>query len=322
MWFVAIRHAAYHRNVPAEPLIHPRSSWWVRALASLPIPVLHALATLLAWLAMHVFPYQPQRIRDSLRIAFPQLDAAALERLRAAHYRSFADVLVEIVKSAVIAGEDLDARMRFVNLDALRGPVRAGTPVLIVAAHQCNWEWILLGLSRQLGVPLDAAYKPLVNGWADRAMLALRSRFGARMVASGVLMRDMIARRRVPRVVALVADQEPVSSERRHWTRFLNRDTAFFMGPDVLVTSFGYPAFFVAIRRTSRGAYEVCFESLWQPGEALQPGEFTERYARRVEQQIRESPADWPWSYKRWRLSPDAAPACPRDDDSAESAAP
>jgi KDO2-lipid IV(A) lauroyltransferase len=294
----------------------------VRALASLPISALHALSALLAWLAMRVFHYEAYRIRDSLRIAFPQLDMAGIEQLRAAHYRSFADVLVEIIKAAGMPGEDLDARMHFPNLDVLRAPVKAGTPVLIVAAHQCNWEWILLALSRQLGVPLDAAYKPLVNDWADREMLALRSRFGARMVASGALMRDMIARRRVPRVVALVADQEPVSSERRHWTRFLNRDTAFFMGPDVLVTSFAYPAFFVAIRRTKRGAYEVCFEPLWQPGEALQPGEFTERYARRVEQQIRESPADWPWSYKRWRLRPERRPSCPGDDDSAESAAP
>jgi len=269
----------------------------------------HAFASLLAWLAIRVFRYQEDRIRDSLRIAFPQLDSAALERLRAAHYRSFADVLVEIIKAAGMAGEALDARMHFPNIDVLRAPVKAGTPVLIVAAHQCNWEWILLGLSRQLGVPLDAAYKPLVNAWADREMLALRSRFGARMVASGALMRDMIARRRVPRVVALVADQEPVWSERRHWTRFLNRDTAFFMGPDVLVSSFRYPAFFVAIRRTGRGAYEVCFEPLSEPRETLQPGEFTERYARRVERQIRESPADWPWSYKRWRLSRERASA-------------
>jgi KDO2-lipid IV(A) lauroyltransferase len=31
-------------------------------------------------------------------------------------------------------------------------------------------------------------------------------------------------------------------------------------------------------------------------------GELTERYAQRVEAQIRESPPDWPWSHKRWRL--------------------
>jgi KDO2-lipid IV(A) lauroyltransferase len=38
-------------------------------------------------------------------------------------------------------------------------------------------------------------------------------------------------------------------------------------------------------------------------GESLETGELTERFARRVERQIKESPADWPWSHRRWRLT-------------------
>ena len=134
-------------------------------------------------------------------------------------------------------------------------------------------------------------------------MRALRSRFGARMVAADDMMRDLVARRRQPRVIALVADQEPVASDRRHWTRFLNRDTAFFMGPEVIGRRLRHPVFFVAIRRTGRGFYEVRFEPLWLPGDESQPG-ITERFAQRVERQIHEAPADWPWSHKRWRLTP------------------
>ena len=37
-------------------------------------------------------------------------------------------------------------------------------------------------------------------------------------------------------------------------------------------------------------------------GEQLPSGEFTTRYARMVEEQIRAAPADWPWSHKRWKL--------------------
>ena len=61
----------------------------------------------------------------------------------------------------------------------MRAALASGTPVLLVAAHQCNWEWMLLALSLELGYPLDAAYKPLVDGWAQREMLKARSRFGA-----------------------------------------------------------------------------------------------------------------------------------------------
>jgi KDO2-lipid IV(A) lauroyltransferase len=74
------------------------------------------------------------------------------------------------------------------------------------------------------------------------------------------------------------------------------------MGPEVIAQTLGYPVFFVAVRRTGRGRYETRFELLWAPGDSDAPG-ITERFARRVERQIHEAPADWPWSHKRWRLS-------------------
>jgi KDO2-lipid IV(A) lauroyltransferase len=279
-----------------------RPSWWVRALASLPLPVLHALGRSFAFLATHVVPYRPKVVRENLSRAFPGLDEAGLKALARDYYRGYGDVMVEIVKSAAIGRDELRDRMVIKDMELLRAPLAAGTPVVLAAAHQCNWEWILLALSADLGHPVDAAYKTLTDPWADREMRALRSRFGARMVESGRVMRDLIARRRQPRVIALVADQEPVASERRHWTTFLNRDTAFFMGPEVIAQTLGYPVFFVAIRRIGRGRYEARFEPLWAPGDTDAPG-ITERFARRVERQIHDAPADWPWSHKRWRLS-------------------
>jgi KDO2-lipid IV(A) lauroyltransferase len=109
-------------------------------------------------------------------------------------------------------------------------------------------------------------------------------------------------RRRIVRVIAVVADQEPRSSEKRHWTRFLNRDTAFYMGPEEIARTTGYAALFVAMRRLSRGHYEVTFTPLAGAAERLKTGEFTERYARLSETQIRAAPPDWLWSHKRWKL--------------------
>jgi KDO2-lipid IV(A) lauroyltransferase len=157
---------------------------------------------------------------------------------------------------------------------------------------------MLLALSVELGYPLDAAYKPLVNPWAEREMKVLRSRFGSRLVPAKELLADILKRRDVVRAVAMVADQEPTTSEHKYWTRFLNRDTAFYMGPEEISRVTRFPAFFIAMRRTARGYYEMEFQPLLPaPGSTL-----TERYARLVEEQIRAAPADWPWSHKRWKL--------------------
>jgi KDO2-lipid IV(A) lauroyltransferase len=161
---------------------------------------------------------------------------------------------------------------------------------------------MLLGLSLELGYPLEAAYKPLVDGWAQREMLKARSRFGARLVPAQELLPHILRGGRTPRAIAMVADQEPRTSERRHWTRFMNRDTAFFMGAEEITRVTKFPAFFVGLRRTRRGHYAVSVTPLAQAGEKLASGALTERYARLVEAQILASPADWPWSHKRWKL--------------------
>lgn len=278
-----------------------RPAWWVRLAAALPWWLLRALADFLAWLAWRI-GYQADVARESLATAFPELDRQQLSAIMRRYYRGFGDVLVEIVKAARLPAEEIRRRVALHGLAPVRERLAAGTPVLLVAAHQCNWEWMLLALSLELGYPLDAAYKPLVDPWAQREMLKLRTRFGSRLVPAQQLLGDIIKRGRAPRAIAMVADQEPRTSEHKHWTRFLNRDTAFYVGAEEIARVTKFPVFFVAMRRTRRGCYEVSIEPLAEAAEALAPGELTERYARRVEEQIRSAPADWPWSHKRWKL--------------------
>lgn len=279
-----------------------RSAWWVRLAAALPWRLLYGLADFLAWLAWRVIPYHADVVRENLTIAFPELDTRQLRELMRGYYRGFGEVLVEVVKAASLRPEEIRRRVAIEGLASVRERIAGGTPVLLVAAHQCNWEWMLLALSLELGAPLDAAYKPLVDPWAEREMLKLRTRFGSRLVPAQQLLGDILKRGRTPRAIAMVADQEPRTSEHMYWTRFLNRDTAFYVGAEEIARVTKFPVFFVAMRRRKRGYYELAVEPLAQGGEALAPGALTERYARRVEEQLRAAPCDWPWSHKRWKL--------------------
>ena len=279
-----------------------RPAWWVRLLARIPFSLLYGFAGLLGWLSVRVYPYRVHVVRENLTKAFPDYDEAQLRTVIAAYYLSFAQMLVEIIKGAGMAAAEIRRRVRPVNLELARAHLDQGQSVLLVAAHQCNWEWMLLALSLELGYPVDAAYKPLIDSWAEREMKKLRTRFGGRLVPAQELLADIIKRRGIVRAVAMVADQEPTTSEHKHWTRFLNRETAFYMGPEEIARVTRFPTFFIGLKRTGRGHYEMRFTPLWTKGEALVPGALTERYARLVEAQIRDAPADWPWSHKRWKL--------------------
>jgi Kdo2-lipid IVA lauroyltransferase/acyltransferase len=280
----------------------PRNGFWTRLLALLPWFVLYRFASLLGLLAWKVFPYRQHVVRENLTTAFPDLDEAGLQDLMRRYYSGFAQVLVEIVKSSRLTPDQLREHISFAGLELLRAQLEKGTPVLLAGAHQANWEWVLMGLSIELGYPVDAAYKPLVNTWGDREMLALRSRFGARMIPAQNVLTDILKRGKLPRAIAMLADQEPKNAERMHWTRFLNRDSAFYVGPEEIARATKFPVFFLGMRRKSRGQYEIEIKPLAEAKERPEPGVLTERYARMVEAQIHASPADWPWSHKRWRL--------------------
>jgi Kdo2-lipid IVA lauroyltransferase/acyltransferase len=279
-----------------------RSSLWIRVFSRIPLFLWYPFASFLAFCAWRVFPYRRHVVDANLNASFPEWDEATRERVIRDYYRGFADMLVEVMHSLRLTPAELQRRVTLVNPDLVRDQVALGKPVLLVAAHQCNWEWMLLGLSTQLGIPVDAAYKPLIDSWAEVEMRKLRGRFGARLIPAQDLLGDIIKQRNAPRAIAMVADQEPVSSERKQWLRFLNRDTAFFLGPEEIARTTRYAAFFLRLRRKARGRYEVEFVKIAEAGEQLPAGEFTARYARLVEEQIRAAPADWPWSHKRWKL--------------------
>ncbi len=283
-----------------------KNSWWIRVFSRVPLALWYPFARFLAWISWRVVPYRRHVVVANLTASFPEWTSAERERVIRDYYRGFGDMLVEVMRSLRLTRADLEQRVVLRNPELVRAEVApqtgTGRPVLLLAAHQANWEWMLLGLSTQLGVPVDAAYKPLVDSWAETEMRKLRGRFGARLIPAPELLGDIIRQRNAPRAIAVVADQEPVNSERKQWLRFLNRDTAFFLGPEEIARATKYAAFFLRVRRTARGHYEVEFVPLAAAGEQLQAGEFTARYARLVEEQIREAPADWPWSHKRWKL--------------------
>ena len=267
----------------------------------IPLALWYPFARFLAFLAWRVIPYRRHVVEGNLTKSFPEWDAATREQVIRDYYRGFADVLVEVVHSLRLSPEELARRVTLKNAEAVREETARGKPVLVLAAHQCNWEWLLLGLS-QLGVPVDAAYKPLMDSWAEGEMRKLRSVFGARMIPAQDLLGDIIRQRGTPRTIAILADQEPKTGERKQWVKFLNRDSAFYVGPEEIARTTRCAAFFANLKRTARGHYEVEFTRIAAVGEQLPSGEFTARYARLVEDQIRAAPADWPWSHKRWKL--------------------
>jgi KDO2-lipid IV(A) lauroyltransferase len=106
------------------------------------------------------------------------------------------------------------------------------------------------------------------------------------------------------RVYALIADQTPRPEDPKLWTRFLQQDTAFFVGAGKIAKFLDAQVVYVDMQRVCRGHYTVRFNVLVEPPYA--EGEdalVVQRYASELEQAVRASPADWLWLQKKWKYA-------------------
>jgi Kdo2-lipid IVA lauroyltransferase/acyltransferase len=274
----------------------------IKFLSRLPMWALYAFSTFLYFLAYYVVRHRHQVISDQIAKVFPAMSVAERAAIHQRFLKNFCDVLVEVLKSLSMSASDMTAHVRILNMTLARHYLDAGKSVMLVTSHLCNWEWLLHGVVLQLGYPLDAAYKPLHDPWAERLMLGVRSRFGAHLIPAKELLADFLRRRDVIRALAMNADQAPVSTDKRYWTQFLGQDTAFYIGAEQIARATRLPIVYLVMRRVGRGYYEVEMQQLWDGREILEANAITERYARACEIDVLKSPADWLWSYRRWRL--------------------
>jgi KDO2-lipid IV(A) lauroyltransferase len=274
----------------------------LKLLSRLPWAFWYAFSSFAYFLAYYVVRHRHKIISDQIATVFPDSSAAERTRMHKRFLQNFCDVFIEVMKSWSMSETEMAARVRLLNVEVARQHLDQGHTMMFVTSHLCNWEWLLQGVALQLGYPVDAAYKPLHDQWAERLMLRVRARFGARMVPAKQLLGDFLKRRGVVRAVAMNADQAPVSTDKRYWTVYLGRDTAFYVGAEQIARGMRLPVIYACMRRVRRGHYEVEFRQLWDGKEPLEPNQITERYARACEADVYRAPADWLWSYRRWRL--------------------
>lgn len=275
--------------------------FFLKLLSRLPLGVLYALTDGLYVLVYHIWRFRRELSLSNLRNSLPDKSAVELELIARQAYRNACNMIAEILKGAVIGEQELRRRVRILNVDALARFTQAGQSVIMLASHHCNWEWLLLAGCLEPGIRVDAVYKPLRVAAIDRFILEMRSRFGGNPIPVSDFLTAVRRRRGAARVLALVADQTPPWNDEKHWTRFLNQDTAFFVGADRIARIMRAPVFFVGIRRVRRGYYEARLQLLAEAPYSGTSESIIERYARAAEAHITEHPADWLWMYRKWK---------------------
>jgi len=270
-------------------------------LAKLPLPILYAIAYPIYLLGYYLVEKRRNVIFSNMQNAFPDKSEAELRRLAKLSFKRLVYVMVEAVKCGELSPQQIRARVHIKNPELIQQFADNKQSVLMLAAHHCNWEWMLAACSLQLPFPIDVVYKPLHDLAVDEHMKKSRSRFNARPIANKNALMDIMQRRKEVRGFAMVADQSPMRKEEKYWTHFLNQDSSFAVGAQKIAQLTKYPTIFVGMRRLGLGQYEIYFEELGQAPYKKEGYELTEKYAQALERMILQQPEDWMWSNRKWK---------------------
>lgn len=271
-----------------------------RAFSSLPLPVLYRFSGVIYLLVYRVLRIRRDVVESNLARAFPEKTDKEVLELGRRVYRNHADVLMEVLRSLTMSEAGFRQRVQFTGAEVLEADLRQGRPVLLTLAHHCNLEWMLMTACLRFDYPVEVVYRPLSSPSMEKITTQAYTRFGGRLIDDRSVIKSIMARRKQPRIVAMVSDQAPNLKDDVYWTDFLNQETGFFLAPQIIARFTKYPVYFAAMERRGRGAYTVALTKIGEPPykghDKVMPA-----YIEAVEAQIRAAPEDWLWMHRRWK---------------------
>lgn len=281
-----------------------RALLWVGA--RLPVPVAHALADAVAFIAHTVVRYRRRIVRRNISDCFPDMTPGQLRHTERQFYRFLADYFFETIALPTLTPRQIAERIEFTNCELLEELFSQGRDVVLYTSHYGNWEYVTaLALAvRNTGhVIYSHVYRHLKNRFFNNYFLAIRSRFNRSVEMKSVL-RTLVRWRNDGRrfIMGFLSDQKPGWHTRPVTVEFMGRPTPFIEGTEELARRLGCAVVYADMYRTARGHYRVEFRLMNSDPEACGPGTLTAQYAALLTRTIRRNPPFYLWSHNRWRL--------------------
>lgn len=278
----------------------------IALLVRLPLPLMTLMGYCLGWL-FWLIPNKKRRITyTNLRICLPEIHGLQRHNLARRSLIHEARTILEIPSILNLSKERLQSLVtEVVGLEHLQQGMAQGNGAILTVPHLGNWE--VVGLYASLLYPITSLYRPQHRTpQFDAYVRAGRQRHGARLVptdASGV--RSLYKALDNNELIGILPDQNPGK------------------GTGVFAPFFGKPANTMVLlsrlahRNHARVLYCYAERLRWGRGfrmhlvpadEQIYSADKLESASalnRGLEQCIRQIPAQYWWSYKRFHIQPE-----------------
>jgi KDO2-lipid IV(A) lauroyltransferase len=277
-------------------------SIWILYL--LPRRLFYSVSDILSILTQYVVRYRKKAVRENLTRAFPAYSLKQIRRIERKFYRHLVDVILESAISHFQSDEKYLRNLRYRNPEVLNQYYRRGKQLISVMGHYGNWEYAA-SLGGVSDYQVMGTYRPLRNKYFDRLVKKNRERFHNVIIPVSQMTRRMIQyhQQKQPLLTIILTDQRPMFHQIQYWTKFLGIDTPYYTGTERLARKLNAAVVFFKTKKLKRGLYEIELIPICDDPGKMEPDSITEAHVRILETQIREEPAYWLWSHRRWKHS-------------------
>ena len=266
----------------------------------LPFFILYGIGDVIAFTLFTLLGYRKKVVMANLGIAFPE--KTEQERLKIARqfYRNFTDTFMETLKLLSLSERQISKR-GLMDVSEVLPLIQSGKNIQIMGGHQMNWEFVNLAVAEKINISWVGIYLRINNKIIDKIIYRMRSRRGTVLVAAHefVTLRNAVFNRQY--AIGLAADQNPGNLTNVYWLNYFGRPAPFFSGPDKSARANNIAVVFVNMVKVKRGYYKFVPEIFSREGSQLKEKEFTLCYRNFMERIIRQQPANYLWSHKRWK---------------------
>ena len=273
----------------------------LRLAGKLPLPLLHALGSVLGWVIYGISPTYRGNLRANLRQA-----GYTDTRTRRAAIGAAGKMLTELPALWFRPHAEVAAMVRAVHgMEQAFAARNQRKPVLFLTPHMGCFE--VTAQYAALHMPITVLYRPPKIGWLEPLMREGRERPNVRLVPADVSgVRAILKALREGEAVGFLPDQVPGEGE-GDWADFFGRPAYTMTLAARLAEREGVRCFLVFGRRLPWGrGYEIRLKPF---PDKLEGETATRRLNRALEDLVRECPGQYLWSYNRYKAPRGARPA-------------
>ncbi|WP_150451147.1 lysophospholipid acyltransferase family protein [Arenibacter lacus] len=272
---------------------------WI--ISILPYRLFYAFSDVVFFLVYHIAGYRKQVVLNNLSLVFPKMDRKELLQIRKDFYHHMCDMFLEMVKTMTISKKKVKQRYHVTNIELLQ-EILAEKSVLAVCSHYANWEWNV-SINNYIDAKGYAVYQKIGNPYFDRLVRKIRAKWNTVPITTSETPKTVLynERKGVRAIYGMVSDQSPQAHRANYWSEFMGIKVPIYNGAEALARKLDLAVVFLKVSKVKRGFYEAEVIPITLSGKNTGEHEITEQFLKLTEEQIRENPAYYLWTHRRWK---------------------